>query len=347
MFFFFVIYFIFIKFVFTKKSFMKLEKYISDLLYRYDLVIIPDFGGVVTRKKPASYNKDSFVFTPPHKELSFNELLKNNDGLLTNYVAEVRNISYEEAAILIKKQVIEWKNILQKDRRLKLEQIGIFNLTSGQNLFFFPLTSRNYLADAYGLTSFIRKPLSKPSIITPKVEEKAVVSQVDENTTASKRKEVRKKVITHKSTRISTPWWRYAAVLVTGITLMGAIAYQFNNQTNVQEPVFQKASFVLPTDFPAIVIEEKQNKTPDSDALKENKNIQKYFIISGAFRNKQNAKKKVKSLQEKRYKASIVGKNKRGLYLVSYSSFESMEEAKKQLSLIRKIHPQAWIYKQP
>jgi len=128
---------------------------------------------------------------------------------------------------------------------------------------------------------------------------------------------------------------------------MGAIAYQFDNQANVQEPVFQKASFVLPTDFPAIVIEEKQNIIPNSDALKENKNIQKYFIISGAFRNKQNAKKKVKSLQEKRYKASIVGKNKRGLYLVSYSGFESMEEAKKQLSLIRKTHPQAWIYKQP
>ena len=66
---------------------MQLETYISDLLYRYECVVIPDFGAFLTQPVSARIDESNFTFYPPKKELSFNEQLKNNDGLLAKYIA--------------------------------------------------------------------------------------------------------------------------------------------------------------------------------------------------------------------------------------------------------------------
>ena len=63
---------------------MQLETYISDLLYRYECVIIPEFGAFLTQPVSAKVDISSNTFYPPKKVLSFNEQLKNNDGLLAN-----------------------------------------------------------------------------------------------------------------------------------------------------------------------------------------------------------------------------------------------------------------------
>ena len=68
---------------------MQLEIYISDLLYRYDCVTVPDFGAFLTSRVSAKIHESTHTFYPPKKVLSFNEQLQNNDGLLANYIAEV------------------------------------------------------------------------------------------------------------------------------------------------------------------------------------------------------------------------------------------------------------------
>ena len=74
---------------------MTLATYINDLLYRYDCVIVPDFGGFVTNRIGAKVNNYTHTFTPPKKQITFNKLLKHNDGLLANYIASAENISFE------------------------------------------------------------------------------------------------------------------------------------------------------------------------------------------------------------------------------------------------------------
>ena len=312
---------------------MKLEKYISDLLYRYDLVIVPEFGGIIGRKKNAHYNKETFVFTPPHKELSFNELLQNNDGLLANYIAEIQGISYKEAINLIDEQVKAWKNILKNKKRLKLDQIGIFNATHNQKLFFLPLTTQNYLTDAYGLTSFIHKPLSESKY--------AVFTSVATHNTGSI-----DQVSADKQKKIKQPvrfgLWKYAAILVLGLGIMGGVAKWVNRPDTRNIPVYQKASFVLPTHFPTIIVKEPKTKVVAKTGSTEN--LQKYFIISGAFREKANADKKIKILQKKGFKASVIGTNRKGLLMVAYEGFASKQEALSKLKKIKKIQPEAWIF---
>ncbi|MFJ1377396.1 SPOR domain-containing protein [Capnocytophaga canimorsus] len=71
----------------------------------------------------------------------------------------------------------------------------------------------------------------------------------------------------------------------------------------------------------------------------------KYQVIAGAFKDEKNAKSRVNQLKAMGYaNASIIGKNKKGLYQVSYSGFDNIEQAN---ALKKKIKDQnnldAWV----
>jgi len=104
-----------------------LTRYISDLLYRHECEITPDFGGFVTNIKSAKINTFSNTFYPPYKQISFNAFLKENDGLLANYIASADHITYDAALNFIKFEVEEWKKKLEHED-LVLEKLGYLSL---------------------------------------------------------------------------------------------------------------------------------------------------------------------------------------------------------------------------
>lgn len=325
---------------------MKLEKYISDLLYRYDLVIVPGFGGIIGRKKPARLDRDTFIFSPPHKALSFNVQLQQNDGLLANYMADVTGMSYADSLRAIEATVQEWHRTLRDEKRLKLEQIGIFNLVSDDKILFLPLTTKNYLAEAYGLSSFVYKPLvrettkvvAKPEILKP---EKPV--QTSGNQPVAKRT-LRKKVPVQKQ-RNDYKFWKYAAIFVVGLGLFTAGISILRHDNQVQDQVFQKATFVLKQDFPPVKIQNhSENSLNNTPKEKTTTHTEKYFIISGAFRNKANAEKKVRQLKNAGFPAKIVGQNKYGLWMVAYQGFTSNDDAHRVLTKLKAQEPGAWVF---
>ncbi|MGB5462863.1 MAG: hypothetical protein WBM92_05815, partial [Aureibaculum sp.] len=132
---------------------MKLSNYISDLLYRYECVIVPDFGGFVTNNKSAIISQYSKIFYPPHKLITYNGHLRNNDGLLANYIAAVDKVPFECAMNFIKFEVDEWRKELRAND-LVLEKIGKFILDKNDAIIFEPQTDINYLTTAFGLSSF-------------------------------------------------------------------------------------------------------------------------------------------------------------------------------------------------
>ena len=151
---------------------MNIEKYISDLLYRYQCVTIPGFGAFLTEFKSAQINTTSNVMSPPKKSLAFNPHLQNNDGLLANHIALEEKISYSEAVVALKKQVEKWSLKLEFGDMLTLEGIGDLVKNHEGNIMFIPSESVNYNTDSFGLTD----------IVTPDVtrEENIVSQQVQE-----------------------------------------------------------------------------------------------------------------------------------------------------------------------
>ncbi|GAK96147.1 hypothetical protein JCM19294_2929 [Nonlabens tegetincola] len=67
---------------------MQLVAYISDLLYRHDCVVVPEFGAFLTRRVSAQYFESSNSFYPPKKGFpSIVKSFKMMDYLLIMFLA--------------------------------------------------------------------------------------------------------------------------------------------------------------------------------------------------------------------------------------------------------------------
>ena len=130
---------------------MNLASYINDLLYRYDCVIVPNFGGFITNKVSAKINENTNSIYPPSKKISFNKHLNVNDGLLVNYVATSENISYDKATKDILNCVNNWKIEIQTNT-ITIGALGSLSLNESKQYIFEPNTKVNYLTDSFGLS---------------------------------------------------------------------------------------------------------------------------------------------------------------------------------------------------
>lgn len=297
---------------------MTLATYINDLLYRYDCVIVPDFGGFVTNRIGAKVNNYTHTFTPPKKQITFNKLLKHNDGLLANYIASAENISFEKASTAISLAVIKWQNELQS-KSVEIDELGVLSLNEERQIIFEPANSVNYLTESFGLSTVVSSAISR---ITEQV--KPLIPS-----TAEEEKKSIPSFIKYAAT---------AAILLT-LSLSGYNGYQENKQKEalaVQEKAIQKkiqsATFVISNPLPTInlnVIKEKAKP---------------FHVIAGAFQFKENAEKKVAQLKEKGFDAKVVGVNKWGLTQVAFDSYSDRNEATNNLYEIRKtVSNDAWL----
>ena len=103
------------------------QNHIKELLFEQDCVVIPDFGGFVTNFHCAKINSSNRFIAPPQKWLAFNALLKNDDGLLSNYIAREENISISQANLKVKTFVENTRRYLRFDTTYTIDGLGIFS----------------------------------------------------------------------------------------------------------------------------------------------------------------------------------------------------------------------------
>ena len=72
-------------------------KYLTELLYDNECVIVADFGAFITQIHSAVIDYTNNRFTPPYKEIIFNNKLVADDGLLVDFISKKENITKEEA----------------------------------------------------------------------------------------------------------------------------------------------------------------------------------------------------------------------------------------------------------
>ena len=306
---------------------MRLETYISDLLYRYECVTVPNFGAFLTHAVSAKVSETTNAFYPPKKVVSFNEQLQNNDGLLANYIAEIEKIPYETAVKKISKRTKSLKSYLIQGETLTFENIGEMLLNQEGKILFEPIDHFNYLTGAFGLSQFVSPSVTR-EVYKEDVEKLEKVIPIA--FTPEKRK--------------TRPYLKYAAIALIALTIgsFGASKYyigqiESHNQLAQEdaheqlEQRIQQATFIIDNPLPAI-------------SLNVEKQSGRYHIVAGAFRVEANSDKKVGQLQRKGYNARKIGKNKYGLHQVVYSSYESRSEALRALRQIRYNHNRdAWL----
>ena len=143
------------------------EKHIKSLLYDHDCVIIPDFGGLITRYVSARINPVKHSFLPPSKKVAFNEKLVMNDGLLISTIAHRNQVSKEEAQQMVADFVRKAKTTLHQENRFVLQDVGIFKYNTERRLEFEYVESDNMLEDSFGLPELTVRPIrfEEPAVL--------------------------------------------------------------------------------------------------------------------------------------------------------------------------------------
>ncbi len=312
---------------------MVLERYISDLLYRYNCVVVPSFGAFLSQHKSAVLNKQTHSFYPPSKSLSFNNQLSSNDGLLVSHMAEVEKCTYEEMLQKVLNKVERWKRILDQGERLTLENIGDLKANKDGKILFQPSYQLNHLTSSFGLSSFVSAPITREVL---KKEVAAIEEKVPFLITPERRKE--------SSIR---PYLKYAAVILLAISC-GLTGYRLYNENlyqrqmvveKAQEEVsksIQEATFfdTAPLELPTLNLK----------VITKKPTVAMHHIVAGAFRFRANADKKIRLLQRRGYEAAYIGTNKHGLHMVTYSSHSDVDEALRTLRKVKRTQSQdAWL----
>lgn len=311
---------------------MRIEHYISQLLYRYQCVTVPGFGAFLTENQPASLSLETNTFYPPKKVISFNFHLKNNDGLLAKHVAISEQIDYEKAIAMIEEQVTLWKYTIQKSESITLKNVGKLFLNSESSLVFQPADSLNYSTHSFGLTSFVSPQIKRETF-------KKEVEQLEERAPIQFTPEKRSK---------SNVWLKYAAVFAFGFGLIGYFGNQWYTkkiaietllvEKNVQQKVqdkIQQATFFIESPIPSVSmnVEEKEDETSFH-----------YHLVAGAYKEESNAERALQSLKELGYNAKKITPNKYGLHPVLYGSYATAKEAQEALQSIKQSHnKEAWM----
>lgn len=355
---------------------MRLENFISDLLYEHDCVVVPGFGGLVANYRSAKLNKQTHLIFPPSKHVGFNRHLKNNDGLLITHLSGLLNISYKDAQEKVSAAVQEWQGALHRDGRVFWERIGTFFYDKTGSLQFIPEEQENYLLSSFGL-----QPVQLNPVIVPVSEDKII--SIEE---------------AKSDTRKTTIAWRVAAAIAVPLLVAGIWVasnksnldninlaslnpfhtekiksnYSPDKTANFKEPEWQAATSPLENylndstnkeevrfDFEQLsfsedgiliaknkpAVADKTSKADGKGAVEVKKSVTKgrYAVIGGAFADQQNAERFLDKLKQNGFEASFAGK-RGGLQLVAYGFYDSATEAQNAMANIRSSGTgSAWI----
>lgn len=344
----------------------KLDKHIEELLHNHDCVIVPNFGGFITSKMPAFYNKFTSVFHPAKKKILFNKHLVFNDGLLATQVAEKKSMTVEEANQLL----IQFKDDcflrLNEEGRVEIEKVGVLFFDKEKNIQF-QQSSTNFLKESFGLSTMAVEKLKKEPIkpVTKLVaisrneeikEDRKAVAVVKPTKKASEKKRNRgaillplfivplilgglfignqKGVIGENKINISSlnPFY---SPLVENYEPRNGEVFSLKKEELIEEKIVQfseEKESNLEKNNTIEIVENKVEIIPekiDSTFNIINKTPQKlkYHVIAGCFSIKENAENLVDIWRIKGSEASIVDKKGR-LYRVAIQSFATRKEAK-------------------
>ncbi|MEO5775640.1 MAG: SPOR domain-containing protein [Flavobacterium sp.] len=307
---------------------MKIEQYISQLLYRYQCVTVPGFGAFLTEFQSAQLDENSHSFYPPKKMISFNPFIKNNDGLLANHLAQAEKVSYEIAVNAIQNEVSHWKSKIQEFGSFSVKNVGDFSLNSEKNIVFVPIDQINYLKESFGLSSFV----------SPSVKREVYKEQVEQL-------EEKAPIIFTPERKRNYSVLKYAAVFLLAAGVTGTVGYKYYEnkiaqetlivETNVQKKVNQKiqeATFYISNPLPSVTLTVAAEKMP-------------YCVVAGAFRIESNAEEQYQRLLKLGFKkAKRLEPNKHGLFPVLYGSYSTYSEAHQAMKDIQKLdNKDAWL----
>jgi len=325
------------------KTASEITKFITELLYGHDCVILPGFGGFIGNYTPAQIDRSTGTFYPPVKQISFNRNLNHNDGLLAGKISESSGLNYGDARNLVGEFVEETRRRLQKGEKVLFEGIGSFINNHEGNVQFEPDRESNFHLNAFGLSSFRIMPLEG-------VEGSGIIHRLTD-AGASKHTSIRKYL------------WR-AAVIIPIVGALVAVPlttdlFKTRVQTTTLNPLasveFEKnreavdnnKEKILPaeTNIPDnIVASEDGEKTAvkSETAASSVESAETFYVIAGSFQSEENAGVMINRLQSEGFSPELIPAAN-GFFRVCAVKCSSMAEALSKRDSINTKYSGSWI----
>ena len=334
---------------------LKVEAHIESLLYRYDCVIIPGFGGFVTNPRGAEIRKGNDQFSPPSREITFNENLTRNDGLLADAIAAKDQVTYNFAVQQIEEFNAENLERLATGNEVEFNGVGKFRRDGAGILAFEPSIKANFLRGSFGLSSF-HSPTIRRDTVGHSIEKKILKALPKESPAQASSTVAQDRVNILK-------YWPAAAVIVIMIVsstlllktdVLNHVSINYANLNpfaDTIERVYQSRSedrLPKEVDSGKDEIELWLESIPAEPIVIPKavvKVVKRFHVIGGCFEHKVNANKLLRRLKRKGFEPQLVGSNKRGLHRVAFGSYETSWEARKALKKIKRNYMRsAWLY---
>jgi nucleoid DNA-binding protein len=333
-----------------------LEKYIKELLFDHDCVVLPEFGGFITRYASAEIHPITHKFNPPARRVAFNEQLKLNDGLLISTLSVQEGIAKEEAARLVKEFADKIKFQMARYDQYVIKDIGRFFYNKENKLEFEPETKVNFLDESFGFTELFFKPIERDLNVMSKSDPQLV----DQRPAIAKPK--KNMSDTEDQTKKSKSSLIYVVPMMLLLLGGAGIAYYMNshgqslsslNPMSLFSGGEEKQTESLRIEKP-VVSEPVVEATPEAaavpvstEAVTISERTGRYYVVAGCFGSKENAFKLKDKAIENGAAVSIIEPYKgKPLYTVSGADFDNKKTAVNKMIELRATYGNTiWVKK--
>ncbi len=327
---------------------MDLVKEIEELIYVHECVTIPDFGSFLVSDIEAKVDSQSGKFLSPKRKISFNALIRQNDGILAKYISSNQNISYQEALHIIGEKIKIWSKQIKIDT-LIFKNIGEFYLNTENKICFQAYNTKNFSHDFFGLEDFNRFPLNENElniIINKEKNPKSIIMDNDKKENLAFEPESKDSVKKGK--------FKVVALIACIIVLL-VCGYYFGNEYIQNERIrsteiaqnkirnnVQKATYDIGSiSSLELSIKADIETVEDNTVLVEQGDF--YSVIAGSFRDERNAEKLLNKLKSEGFEASYAKNSSSGLFRVAYGRLKTKKEAYQLLNFVKfTLELEAW-----
>lgn len=309
------------------------ETHLKELLYKHSRVVIPGFGTLMAHNCPSEQNSTKHTLTPPRKKLTFHATDEGNDGLLLNRLQHA-GADLHQANELLFDVASGWKKKLQNENSVQIEGIGTLFRTRDGSIQFASDKDVNYLPSSFGLAQLDLRPITR--------EEAATEPQKPQVLAREGRIHLRTAEEIEEEESPLLPWLKYASMILLLISVTATAYFFYTKEQEKRERIDDMVNMELTGHIEGSVFyQESPLKLPPVEVEVRNK----YHVVAGAYRLRENADRRLKELRNEGYDAKYLGENKFSLHQVAFGSFETRREARKLLSEINESSGEsdAWI----
>lgn len=167
------------------------EEVICQLILRHNCVVLPNFGGFVSKTISAQIDFEKGILQAPYKQLLFNRNLINDDGLVLAEYARLNGLYYQEGVSQLTDFTGKLNADLAQGKQVSIPKLGIFSKDADGIVRFEQDRHFNLLLSSYGL--------SNVTFVPNTVQEETLIIQFVPETTEA------------QTLKNPTKFWKYAA----------------------------------------------------------------------------------------------------------------------------------------